>query len=243
MEGISIEMLLNKIKEQMAIQTLEITEAVTKSVSNNMDEKIAVILEENKSLKTKVEVMQQKINYLEDEKRKNNLIFFGVSEAEQDSNIIDYIIRVIGKEAKITLQPSEINRAYRLGPKGSKTRPVLVSFTTTWKRNLILGNRNKFGSSIYIKEDHSKETLEKRKELIPQMLQERQKGKIAFIKKDKLIVKDPEEDNKVKRKRDQVESPNNSPGQATKIAPKKNKISLQNFITRGRSASLSETKN
>lgn len=75
------------------------------------------------------------------------------------------------------------------------------------------------------------------------MLQERQKGKIAFIKKDKLIVKDPEEDNKVKRKRDQVESPNNSPGQATKIAPKKNKISLQNFITRGRSASLSETKN
>lgn len=239
-----MDLLLEKIKEQMALQTITITEAVTKSVSENMDEKIAVLLEENKSLKTKIENMQQRIHFLEDEKRKNNLLFFGVAETEPNGLIIDFVIKLIGKEAKIMLQPWEINKAHRLGPKGDKTRPLLVSFTTTWKKNLVLRSKNTFRSDIYIKEDFSKETLEKRKELTPQMLQERQKGKIAYIKKDKLIIREPREDTNSKRKRDQNKSLSNSPGEVVKSAPKKNKTaSLDNFITRNRSTSLSQTKN
>lgn len=240
----SMDLLLNKIKEQMALQTIEITAAVTESVSKSVDEKLAALLEENKSLKQEVATMKQKLNYLEDEKKKTNLIFFGVSEAEKNNQLIDYITKFIEKETKIPIQPYEINKAYRLGSKGINPRPILVSFTTTWKRNQILKNKKNCSSGIHIKEDFSKETLERRRELIPKMLQERQKGKIAYIKKDKLIVKGKKEDNIVKRKIDQVESPHKSPNQVPPSAPKKlNKLSLDNFVTRSRSSSLSEAKN
>ncbi|XP_045492416.1 craniofacial development protein 2-like [Colias croceus] len=56
------------------------------------------------------------------------------------------------------------------------------------------------------KKDYSKETLEIRKSLQPQLMQERQKGNLAYIKYDKLIVK---ENSKVidKRKREKSTSP------------------------------------
>lgn len=239
-----MEVLLSKIKKQMSIQTKEITESVTKSVMERMDEKLAVVLEENKELKTKVGMMQTKINFLEDEKRRNNLIFFGVNETEQGGSIIEFVKTLIEKETKVTIQPHEINKAHRLGVRGKESRPLLVSFTTIWKRNMILRNKNNLSGGINIKEDFSKEVLEKRKELIPQLLQEREKGKIAYIKKDKLIIRDSKEDNNVKRKRDQVESPESSPNQATTSAPKKiNKTNMFNYITRGRTTSLSESKN
>lgn len=239
-----MEILLTKIKEQMSMQTKEITESVTKSVMESMDEKLAAVLEENKTLKTKVETMQNKISFLEDEKRRNNLIFFGMSEEEQGGSVIDYIKQVIEKETNITIEPYEINRAQRLGPKTKKARPLLVSFTSLWKRNIILRNKKKVSGGIYIKEDFSKEVLEKRKELIPQLIEEREKGKIAYIKKDKLIVLDTKEKTNVKRKREQVESPSKSPGQAGTSAPMKiNKTNMFNYITRGRSTSLSESKN
>lgn len=224
----------------MALQTIEITE----SVSKRMDEKLAAVMEENKCLKKEIETMKQKLKYLEEEKKKANLIFFGVKEEKTEGSLIDYVIKTIEKDTEISVQPFEINKAVRLGQNSGKTRPLLVSFTTTWKRNLIFRCKNKFSSGIYIKEDFSKETLEKRKELVPVMLEERKKGNIAYIKKDKLIVKDPKEDNMVKRKRDQIESPHSSPTQETTSAPKKiNKFNMNKFVTRKKSASISEPKN
>ncbi|CAH2106983.1 unnamed protein product [Euphydryas editha] len=181
----SMDPLLNKIKEQMALQTIEITAAITESVSKSLDEKLAALLEENKSLKQEVAIMKQKLNYLEDEKKKTNLIFFGINETEKNNQLIENVTKIIEKETKIPIQPFEINKAFRLGSKGTNARPILVSFTSTWKRNQIFKNKKNCtsGSGIHIKEDFSKETLERRRELIPRMLQERQKGKIAYIKK------------------------------------------------------------
>lgn len=239
-----MDLLLKKIKEQMALQTIEITAAVTESVSKSMDEKLAALLEENKSLKQELATMKQKLNFLENEKKKTNLIFYGVSEAEKNYQLIDYVTKIIEKETNIPIQPYEINKAYRLGSKGINARPILVSFTTTWKRNQIFKNKKNCSPGIHIKEDFSKETLERRRELIPRMLQERQKGKIAYIIKDKLIVNGKKEDNIVEKKRDQVESPHKSPNQVPTSAPKKlNKVNLDSFVTRTRSSSPSEAKN
>ena len=43
---------------------------------------------------------------------------------------------------------------------------------------------------IYVNEDLAKENLEKRKELVPKMIQAKKAGKIAFFVLDKLVVKD-----------------------------------------------------
>ncbi|XP_052745839.1 uncharacterized protein LOC128199637 [Bicyclus anynana] len=215
-----MELLLNKIKEEMALQTKQITETVLES----LDKKLASVIEENKALKTKVETLQHKIDSLEDNKRRHNLIFFGVNEMEQEGSLIDYTKTIIERETNTNIQSYEINTVQRLGAKGKGTRPLLVGFTSIWKRNQILRNKYKKGdltrSDISIKEDYSKEVLLKRKELVPQLLQEREKGKIAYLKKDILIIKDPKETNQFKRKRDSKESPNDKTN-TTRPASKK----------------------
>ncbi|CAH2093518.1 unnamed protein product [Euphydryas editha] len=182
----------------MSVQTKQITESVIRSVLESIDKKLRSIIEENETLKTKVEMLQHKINFLEDNKRRHNLIFLGVSETEQDVFLLDYTKTTIEKETKITIQPHEINTVQRLGTKGKGTRPLLVSFTSIWKRNLILKNKkrkqNPTKSTITIKEDFSNDVLLKRKELIPQLLQEKEKGnrkEFSYLKKDKLIIIDP----------------------------------------------------
>lgn len=101
--------------------------------------------------------------------------------------------------------------------------------------------KNKLTTDIYFKDDLSKETLEKRRELLPKLKEERDKGKLAYIRGDKLIVREPKEDTRDKRKRSSLESPNTSPSQEPTPAPKKiNKTNMFDYMARGRSASLSE---
>lgn len=237
-----MEMLLERIKEQMNIQTEIITESVTEKVSANIDQKLNMIIEENKNLKFEVKQLQDKIKFMDNERRRNNLIIFGANEMQHES-VITRVQTIIETETKLKIEPNEINKAYRLGPKGVNTRPILVSFTTSWKRNEILKNRKKSNSEIYFKEDFTKETLEKRKELLPKLKEERDKGKIAYLKGEKLIVKEPEEATRDKRKRDSQDSPTTPPNNEPKQAPKKiNKTNLFDYMGRGRSASIGSEK-
>lgn len=236
-----MEKFWEKLKEQMAAQTKEITEAVTRNVTESINEKLITLIEENKSLKTDVKNLQDKIKYMEEERRKNNLIFFGVKEEHRRESPIEHIIKIIEEDMNIHINSHEINNAYKLGEKSdNKTRPILVNFTTNWRKKEILKNKKKLNADIYIKEDYSKEILQKRKQLLSQLEEERAKGKICYFLKDKLVIKDPKEDLRDKRKRDRTDSPIKSPNQVTKPAPKKvNKTNILDYVARSRSSSLS----
>ncbi|VVD00213.1 unnamed protein product [Leptidea sinapis] len=120
-------LLLSKIKEQMDQQTEDITMSVTELVLKSLEEKFTVILEENKNLKDKMENMVKKIEYLENLKRKNNLIFFGVSEIGPDMSETENIKTIIENKTKIDIHKYDINNVYRLGKRGNHTRPLLVA--------------------------------------------------------------------------------------------------------------------
>lgn len=62
--------------------------------------------------------------------------------------------------------------------------------------------------AVNVKEDFSIEVLEKRKQLLPRLEEERKKGNIAYLKSDKLIVKRPTDNTRDKRKREDSGSPN-----------------------------------
>lgn len=235
-----MEAFWHKLKEEMSTQTREITEAVTKKVSESIDEKLTALLEENNNLKIEVKVLQEKIKLADDHKRKNNIIFFGMNE-EPNESIMESIIKLLRKNMDIHITSQEINNAYRLGAKkDSKPRPILVTFITNWRKNEILKNKKKLDSGIYIKEDLSKEILEKRKELMPQLKEERAKGKICYFVRDKIVTKEPKDDKRDKRKRDCIDSPNKSPNkQCTSVPKKMNKTNILDYVARGRSASLS----
>lgn len=85
----------------------------------------------------------------------------------------------------------------------TKPRPILVSFTNIWKRDEIIRNKQRF-SNIYVSEDFTKEVLEKRKLLQVQLKEERSKGNIAYLKYDKLVIK--QRTGKVEQDKEEFES-------------------------------------
>ncbi|KAG6460115.1 hypothetical protein O3G_MSEX011784 [Manduca sexta] len=204
-----LQKLDEKLDEKLSKQTEQITQAVTKNVTKEIDGKLNTIIEENKLLKTKVSELEAKVKWLEREKRKNNLVFFGVEEVgKSERELVDYIKETI-EESGVQIYSQEISNVYRIGKKSeNKNRPVVVSLTTQWKKHLVLKNKSHLPENIYVKEDYSRETLEKRKQLQPKLEEEKKKGNIAFIKDDRIIVIKQKDDNREKRKRETSGSPN-----------------------------------
>lgn len=249
------ELLLQQLDIKLKQQTATITTEVTKNVMQALDEKMKSLIEENKTLKTQVTKLENKVNLMERDKRKSNLIFFGIDEKGKNENeLVDYI-REIVIGAGIALDSQEISNVRRIGTYSEKTRPVVVSFTTIWKKHLLLKNKTSFSSGIYFKEDYPKEVIEIRKQLQPKLEEEKKKGNIAFIKYDKLIVKKPKDSGREKRKRDETQSPkqpssylkksntttNSQNRKATPASTKEIiKPNLFNYVSRERSASTSE---
>lgn len=231
-----MQLLFSNLKLEMEKQTTTLKQ----SIREEIDEKLKPLVEENMYLKTEVEKLNEKINRMESEKRESNLIFYGFDEST-DSNIS--IVKMVTKalmDSGIDINDRDINKAFRIGkPKNDKqARPILVKMVNHWKRNEILRNKKKLPKHIYVNEDYSKEVLEKRRHLIPQMKEERKNGRIAFIKHDKLVVKGEEAMSRDKRKREKSASPNN----ITKhnYGQKINRINAFERLYRNRSHSTSE---
>ncbi|GBP78304.1 Retrovirus-related Pol polyprotein from type-1 retrotransposable element R2 [Eumeta japonica] len=162
---------------------------------NLLLEKLVPIIEENKSLKLKVEYQQTEIEYLKREKRNNNIITFDVEELEKSTlDLIHIIKRIFKSDVNIDIDEYGINKIHRIGnanKERNKTRPVLCSFVNGWKKSEIIKSKKGL-KKIYVTEDFPKEILTKRKALQEKLEEERKKGKIVFLKYDKLVVKENE---------------------------------------------------
>lgn len=241
-----MQFLLEKIQEQMDRQTISITKAVTQNISQQLDERYKMLEEQNQNLQAEVLELKEKIKGLEIQKKKKNLLFFGIKEGnEEGKNIVKFMKEKINIHLSLDIQEHEIDKVHRIGQKtNNRLRPILISFTSNWRRNLILKNKKKLPEGIYIKEDFTKETLEIRKSLQPKLEEERSKGNIAYLRGEKLITKkQPEIQKSEKRKRDLSYSPNQNQ-QPFSAGPKK--IATKNafeLMTRPRSNSLKESIN
>lgn len=228
----------------MQNQTAELKDSITKSIMDKMEEKLIPIVEENKNLKAKVEQLGKKMEYLKRGERNNNIIVFGLEEKEAYSyELIQKLKENLQNDLNMNLEDYEINKIYRIGNKNkdsSKPRPVLCSFINNWKKTEIIRNKKNL-KNIYVTEDYSKEVLEKRRALQTELAEEREKGKIAYLKYDKLIVKENNVSQE-KRKRETSSSPtsiNNQPKKQQTIASNKTKRTNAFDMMRSRSNSLS----
>lgn len=253
-----MEILLTKINEKFDEQTITLTTSITKNVMEALDEKMKILMDENSNLKEKVTKLEQKITFLENEKRKKNLVFFGIEEnGKTDFELVDFV-RDLLVESGTHIDGQEISGIHRIGARSEKNRPVIISLTTTWKKQIILRNKRNLPPNVYVKEDFPKDILEIRKQLQPKLVAERKNGNIAYIKYNKLIVKKPNDVNREKRKRVTNGSPTTSSHKKSNTNIDKNipreqllsttkettKPNLFTQITRGRTASMSDlTKN
>lgn len=217
-------LLWSKFKEELHLQTSVITQKVTASVSETIEEKLKPIIEENQTLKNEVRTLKTKIQHLEKEARKNNIILHEIPETESNNqelmNNVLGVLNNLSKKSNINEWDIwEISQATRLGKKKeNKTRPILLRLTLEWRKIEILKNNKQFPEKIYATQDFPKEVLDKRRELKIQLAEETKNGKTAFIRYDKLIVKDKVE----KRKRSPSKSTESTPtSNGKKEAPSK----------------------
>ncbi|XP_066265890.1 centrosomal protein of 85 kDa-like [Branchiostoma lanceolatum] len=174
----------------------------TKSTLRDHEHHVKVIETEISQIKADLQVHQNKADYLENQSRRSNILIDGVPDARDETwSQCEQKVKSLMKE-KLKLDPMsiEIERAHRNGryQDGGRPRPIVAKLLRFKDRDTIV-QRAKYlkGSNIYINEDFSEMVRQKRKELIPKMKEARERGDIAYLKFDKLIIHPPREPHRV----------------------------------------------
>ncbi|CAG4964121.1 unnamed protein product [Parnassius apollo] len=159
---------------------------------------------------------------------------------------------------QVSCEKSDLEYFRRIGKKGEKSRPIVITFTTMSKKIELFKNRRNLEKSLYyIKEDLTPKILKTRKLLIPELKQKIEQGERAILKYDKIVI--------LKKKREQTNityQPNNkrnlstSPEEQTPLedrnkltkqirVPKRNKVNMNQYINKSSrdNAAMSHNKN
>ncbi|XP_045502740.1 uncharacterized protein LOC123699765 [Colias croceus] len=228
---------LQNIQKELNLQKIEIqksgekvTEQVTLNINKKIEEKFTILEEKHQTLKGKVEQQEKRIQYMENQARQRNIIFFGIEEGETSyHNLENIMLQFISEKLSLKFDCRNIQEIKRVGKKSDKPRPIIVTFSTLGlKINVLKQKRLLKDTQYYLNVDYPKYILEKRKELQEEANREREKGNKVSIKYDKLVI------SKSNNKRTMMTSPESDPriqalaGNSTKRPMKKNKIKQSN---------------
>lgn len=185
---------------QQKIDMEDMKEDIKTTINNNIDEKFKNLEGRNEIIEQKLEAQTVKINNLERTLRQKNLILFGVAENERSYwDLEKEVLNILNSIHNIKCDSNSIEYLRRIGKKGEKVRPIVVTFITMGLKIKILKNKKMLEQSTpyYIKEDFPPEILSKRKELQKEVNKEREQGRLAIIKYDKIVI--------LKNKKEQAE--------------------------------------
>ncbi|XP_077564711.1 uncharacterized protein LOC144180202 [Haemaphysalis longicornis] len=115
--------------------------------------------------------LESRVDDSENRSRRNNFIFYGIpdtTKTETFSYSEEIIIRHCSDTLKLTIPPSKIERAHRLGRfSEERNRPIIVKFQSSKTKELILSNGRKFKDTDFsVGEDFSPAVRHARKHLI-----------------------------------------------------------------------------
>ena len=147
-------------------QELRKQQQVFQDTSNKLTE----LTQEVESLKNYKNIIRAKLIDAEARSRRNNLLFFGIEESQNES-AEEKIMTFLKDKLQVNTTPS-IERAHRLGrpPSGpqignkmNRPRPIIVKFSLFQQREAIRRERFKLNSPFGIAEDLPREIREARK--------------------------------------------------------------------------------
>ncbi|KAL7383189.1 hypothetical protein ABVT39_006110 [Epinephelus coioides] len=140
-----------------------------------------------------LKVIIDKQEYLEGQSRRNNIVIDGIPEAPVESWVDSKEkVKDIIKQ-KLQLQREiEVERAHRTGkPIADRDRPrsIVVKFLRFKDKAAVMQRaKNLKGTKIFINEDYTDAVRLKRKELMPKLKAARERGDIAYLRHDRLII-------------------------------------------------------
>lgn len=161
-----------------------------------MEEDLRKTKEELKNSIENTKKLNQSIDELEDRNRRNNLIFFGIAQEQNETwEQTEQKVRDVIRDKMNLNSEFEIERAHRIynGPssRANGSKPIIVTFSRFKDRANVQKNSYKLkGSDIFVNEDYCKNTRR-----IQKLLRERQKEikdhvKKADVRYKKLVVVD-----------------------------------------------------
>nr|KAG5706780.1 hypothetical protein BaRGS_004115 [Batillaria attramentaria] len=146
------------------------------------------LLQENLDLRDRLHEMDSKIDDLENRSRRNNLLFYGISRPENETNeecekaVQDFLTDKLELE-----EPVSFDRVHRLG--GRADSPIIARCTFFKEKMTILGAKKKLqGSKLSVGEDFSPRVRSIRKALSPFLKEAKQAQKRAVMVFDHLLI-------------------------------------------------------
>lgn len=139
--------------------------------------------------KLEVDRLANKVEDLECYSRRENLVFFGISEEPNENcsaKVLSFIEKKLEVKGRILL-----SRAHRLGKKQDTptSRPIIVRFLYPPDRERVWRARGKLvKSNFYVKEDYPEKVEKERERLIPFQRHAKRLGYDSGVSKGKLYV-------------------------------------------------------
>ncbi|KAI8517875.1 hypothetical protein Bbelb_038920 [Branchiostoma belcheri] len=170
----------------------------TKETSDKNADKLKQLEQNMMTYNTEVTEMANKLDYIENQSRRNNLIFDGIKDDrketwEQSETKVKEVLR---NKLRLNTDNIEIERAHRNGKPGDRPRPIVVKLLRYKdKQNILRQAKMLKGTQIFINEDFSDKIRQKRKDLQPALRAARERGQVAYIRFDKLVISDRRTDN------------------------------------------------
>jgi len=164
-----------------------------KTVSGKNVDKIKQLEQDILTYNNEVTEIVNKVDYIENQSRRNNLIFDGIKDDKKETweQSEVKVKEVLKTKLRLNTDAIEIERAHRNGRPGDRPRPIVVKFSRFKDKQSILRHAKLLkGTSIYINEDYSERIRQKRKDLLPALRAARERGQVAHIRYDKLVISD-----------------------------------------------------
>ena len=174
--GVKLFELLETMREEIRSVSQQSNAVNSTVTSNNKDlrlveKKLAKVEKQNANLETENVQLREKLLDLEYQQRKNNLIFGGIFDGqnESDLNCISKVRFILKDIPGLDSQQFRIDKCYRLDGtyKEGQTRRILCTFNWAYEVQCVLRNRKKLPRGVFVNEDLPEEWVDRRKILKP----------------------------------------------------------------------------
>lgn len=157
---------LQSIQGELALQKRDMKDMeknIKEAINKNIDEKFSRIETKTNQLEIKIEQQQRSIDFIDRQIKKKNLVFFGVEETERNyKGLLNLILDIINTKMEVLCERWEIETVIRIGKSNGRSRPVVVTISTTSRKLELLRKKKSLeNTDIYIKEDYSPAVLQK----------------------------------------------------------------------------------
>lgn len=156
-----------------------------------LKERVNNIESDNKQLTSVTKKLEEQIDRLENQARRNNIIIYGMQEKDTENwnETEEIVIKFVKEKLQIGLEEFQIERAHRLGYAKNKKRPIIAKlYNFKIKEEIIKNGKLLKGTGFAVSEDFSRKVKDERSKLKPLLNTAKEQGRKAVLRYNKISI-------------------------------------------------------